>query len=244
MTENGPASFFQATSQAFADTIVAHRSQGELVGALCAQAFDLFEKNVALQGEGAPAIACHGECAACCRLRVVATAPEVLLLVRFVAVNAPAFDARGISLARRIADTAQAVGSLDEFARMAAKRDCPLIERDLCLAYRLRPLACRGHAALDKQACISAAEGEGDEAPVSTPHLVVRSLVQNAMMNSLRQAGLAWGLYEITKALEIASRTPAAIEAWIEGEDPLSPALIPEFDPGEAASLFDGIARI
>lgn len=242
MREDGPASFFRATSRAFGETVAARRNQADLVGALCAQAFDMFEKNVVIQAEGAPAIACHGECAACCRLRVVATAPEVFLLARFVDVNAPAFEARGIDLSRRIAEAAETVGSLDEASRLAARHNCPLIEKDLCLAYRLRPLACRGHAALDKQACISTAEGDGDEATISTPHLVVRSLVQNAMMNALRQSGLPWGLYEITRALKIALQTPAAIEAWLDGEDPLSAALIPEFDLGEAASLFDGIA--
>jgi Fe-S-cluster containining protein len=244
MSDEGPAAFFRATSRAFRDTILFRRGQADLVAALCAQAFDIFEKNVALQAEDAPAIACHGECAACCRLRVVATAPEIFLLARFVSVNSPAFAARGIMLSERIADAARIVGSLSEAERMAAKRNCPLIEKELCLAYRLRPLACRGHASLDKQACISAAEGEIEDAAVSTPHLVVRSLVQNAMINSLRRADLAWGLYELTKALSIACESPRAIKSWLDGGDPLAAALIPEFDYAEASSVFEAIAPI
>ena len=89
--EIGPASFFQSTSRAFGETISARRTRPELVALLCAQAFDSFTKNVAIQAEGDPALACHGECAGCCRLRVVATAPEVFLLARFISVNAAAF---------------------------------------------------------------------------------------------------------------------------------------------------------
>lgn len=241
MTANGPAAFFQATTEAFGATIAARRGQPDLVAALCAQAFDIFENNVALQAEDAPAVACKGECAACCQLRVVATAPEIFLLARFVGVNSQAFEARGVMLAERIGDAAHAVGDLGEAERMDAKRYCPLIEKDLCLAYRLRPLACRGHAALDKQACVSAAAGENEDATASMPHLVVRSLVQNAMLNGMRQARLAWGLYELTKGLWIACNSPTTIDAWLRGDDPLAPATIPAFDHAEAVSLFDAI---
>ncbi|WP_457797888.1 YkgJ family cysteine cluster protein [Methylocystis sp. S23] len=242
MREDGPAFFFRATSRAFGDMIVARRGQAALVGGLCAQAFDLFEKNVANQTEGAPAIACQGECAACCRLRVVATAPEIFLLARFVSHNAAAFEAQGIMLSRRIGEAARSVGGLGELDRMAERRDCSFIEKGLCLAYRLRPLACRGHAAFDRQACVSAAEGGGEDAAISEPHLVVRSLVQNALMNALREAKLAWGLYEVTLALDLTLKAPRTIEAWLQGDDPLAPALLPDFSYEEAAALFDAVA--
>lgn len=239
--EIGPASFFQSTSRAFGETISARRTRPELVALLCAQAFDSFTKNVAIQAEGDPALACHGECAGCCRLRVVATAPEVFLLARFISVNAAAFAERGIMLLQRVADADRALGALSEEQRMAAQGACPLIERELCLAYKMRPLACRGHAAFDKASCLAAARGEAVEAPISTPHLVVRSLVQNALMASLRRAGLAWGLYEINRALNVALSAPNALEQWISGEDPLASARIPDFDMAEAGAIFDAV---
>jgi Fe-S-cluster containining protein len=149
---------------------------------------------------------------------------------------------RNIMPRDRIAIAAQAVGNLAEAQRMAAKCYCPLIENELCLAYRLRPLACRGHAALVRQSCVSAAEGGGGDAAVSAPHLVVRSLVQNAMMNGMRQARLAWGLYELTQGLKLAIESAELIEIWLSGGDPLASAAIPEFDHVEAASLFDAVA--
>jgi hypothetical protein len=241
--DGGPGAFFKAMSHAFGETIRGRRDRSDFVGVLCAQAFDSFEKNVAIQAEGAPALACKGECAACCTLRVVATAPEVFLLARFAAVNAPALAAQGIELARRIAETDLAVGGLSERERMSVRRDCPLIENGLCLAYRLRPLACRGHASFDEAACIEAAGGKSVKTAISTPHIVVRGLVQNAMMSALREEGLAWGLYELNGALRLALSRGQALEEWIAGEDPLAPATIREFDAKEAAATFDEISR-
>ncbi|PPD10129.1 MAG: hypothetical protein CTY36_01240, partial [Methylocystis sp.] len=68
-----PSAFFKATSHAFSETIGPCRARPELVALLCGQAFDSFTQNVAIEATGAPALACQGECAACCRLRVVAT---------------------------------------------------------------------------------------------------------------------------------------------------------------------------
>lgn len=145
-------------------------------------------------------------------------------------------------LGKRIADADQAVGGLSEEQRLTAQHACPLIEGELCLAYKIRPLACRGHAAFDKALCLAAVRGEAVEAAISTPHLVVRSLVQNALMAALRRAGLAWGLYEVNRALNCALSAPHALEQWISGEDPLTKARIPDFDLIEAAAILDAAA--
>ena len=239
--DNGPGAFFKAMSQAFGENIRARRDSPDFVGALCSQAFDSFEKNVALQAEGAPALACKGECAACCTLRVVVTAPEAFLLARFAAVNAQALAARGVELWRRIVDTDSIVGGLSEGERMSVRRDCAFIEKGLCLAYRLRPLACRGHASFDEAACAEAAAGKSVETAISTPHVVVRGLVQNALMSALRDAKLAWGLYELNGALRLALSRERALEEWLAGEDPLAEAAIAEFDTDEAAATFDKV---
>lgn len=86
--DNGPAAFFSAMTNAFTATIRVHRERADFIGALCAQAFDSFEGNVSIQAEGSPAIACKGDCPACCVLRVVTTAPEIFLMARFVSANA------------------------------------------------------------------------------------------------------------------------------------------------------------
>lgn len=237
----GPSSFFRETSRAFGDTIRSCRTRNDLVALLCAQAFDSFSGNVAIQSEGEPVLACHGECSACCRLRVVATAPEVFLLARFVSVNTAALAEGGVKLIERIANADQTVGGMTEECRLAAQFVCPFIQDDLCLAYKVRPLACRGHAAFDKATCVAAARGEAVEPPISTPHLVVRSLVQNALMAALWESQLAWGLYELNRGLHIVLSTPDALEKWMSGEDPLERARAPEFDMAEASAIFHAV---
>lgn len=240
--DQGPQAFFSAMTQAFGATIGAARARPDFVGALCLQAFDSFEGNVAIQAEGAPAIACKGDCPACCVIRVVATAPEIFLVTRFVAANAAFLLQHGIDLVGRIRETAAAAAGLGERERMALSRICPFIENGLCLAYRVRPLACRGHASYDKQSCLDATAGLPVETSVSAPHLVVRSLVQNAMMSSLRSAGLAFGLYELNGGVALALSRPDCEARWIAGGDPLAPAAIPDFDAAEAAATFDALA--
>lgn len=239
--DNGPAAFFGAMTRAFETTIATHRGRADFVGALCAQAFDSFEGNLAVQAEGAPAIACQGDCPACCVLRVVATAPEIFLIARFVAANAERLAGHGVDLRRRIAETDDLVGGRSESERIALRRSCPFVEGGLCLAYRLRPLACRGHASYNKNACLAATDGENVDATVSTPHLMVRSLVQNAMMSALREARLSWRLYELNGGLSIALSRREAEARWIAGDDPLLPAAVAEFDAREAAAAFDAL---
>ena len=123
---------------------------------------------------------------------------------------------------------------------MALRQPCPYIENRLCLIYPVRPLACRGHASYNKRACIDAAAGRGGQPPISTPHLVVRSLVQNALLSALRDVGLAWRLYELNKAVNLALSDSNLEKRWIAGEDPLVAAAI-EIDAQDMATTFDAI---
>lgn len=230
MRENGPAAFFRATSRCFRDAIQARHGQAGLIGALCALAFDSFDKTVPALPL-APRLSCERECSGCSRLRAAATAPEILLLAHFL---------YGVER-----------GAAAKSDGAAQRRDhlwnCPLVENGLCRAHKLRPLACRGLAclgALDcgKRAC--AADGEDNEAWPSKPHLLVRSLVQTAMMNALRYEGMSWGLYEIDAGLRFARDAPLAAREWLAGGDPLAPASAPEFDRQRAAAIFDTIDRL
>ncbi len=238
---NGPMDFFKAQHGAFTETIRTRRTAPAFVRELSAQAFDSFDGNVSIQAEGLPALACHDGCAACCTLRVVASAPEILLVAQYIVATKSAYAKIGVDLARRIADEDQVTRGLDERRRMALRRRCPFIEKGSCLVYVVRPLACRGHASYDKRACIDAAAGRGGEASVSEPHLIVRSLVQNALLSALRDAGLAWRLYELNRALDIALTDPGAEQAWIAGGDPFLAAALAEVDARDMAATFDAI---
>jgi Fe-S-cluster containining protein len=241
-TDQGPLAFFQAQQAAFAHTLQAARevAAGEpLIGNLLGQAFDSFDRNVEIQAQGQPELDCGRGCAACCTLRVTATAPEVLGVVRFLRAVHPALQQRGVDLIGQLrAAHARTVG-LSEAERVALRQRCPFMAKGVCVIYQVRPLACRGHASHDRHACAEAAAGRSQEVPCSVAHMTVRSLLQNAMQSALRDAGLAWSSYELNAALLLAWDHPDALAAWRAGEDPLASARVSEVDPEEMAAVFD-----
>jgi Fe-S-cluster containining protein len=239
--ENTPLALFKALQEAFGETIRERRGSPDLVKELSVQAFDSFDGNVAIQIQDMPALACHQGCAACCDLRVAATAPEILLIAQYVVATRPAFARIGVDLGERVARDAAITSGLDDERRLALRRPCPFIEDSLCLIYRVRPLACRGHASFDKAACAEAMVGLNNEALVSMPHFLVRCVVQNALLAALRDAGLAWGLYELNSALDLALANPGAEAAWRAGGDPLANSSIAGADAREMAATFDAI---
>ena len=239
----GPKAFYLELKTAFDQTLARFGNEPELIGALCSIAFNAFETNIDAQQEITPQLACRGDCPACCCLRVTVTAPEALLLARFISVNAPAFAERNIDLIGRITSMTASVGSLSEAERMAAGRSCAMLEAGLCLAYKIRPLACRGHASFDAEACAAAIAGLNVDVPVSAEHMVLRGLVQSAMLAAMQEAGLASGLYELNCAVALALATPDAPQLWARREDPLVKAKVADFEGFDPAAFAAAAVR-
>ncbi len=238
---SNPLAFFGAMHGAFAATLRERRGRPDLIEGLLAQAFDSFEGNAAIQSEGHPPLACHKGCAPCCVLRVTATAPEVLLIARYIRATSPLLARAGIDLAARVAECDRAARGLDAEKRAALRKRCPFIAKGICVIYRVRPLACRGHASYDKRACADALRGKAVEVPLSAAHATVRSIVQSAMQSALRDAGYPWASYELNHALQIALADEKCPAAWAEGEDVFAPALAADVSLADMAQAFDAI---
>ncbi|MDR3390564.1 MAG: YkgJ family cysteine cluster protein [Sulfuriferula sp.] len=240
-TEDGALDFFKAQHQAFTDTLALWRGKDDMVPALLAQSYSSFEGNVAVQAQGQPALACHKGCATCCTMRVIATAPEVLMAARYIRAADTALKQAGIDLPQRIADADIKTRGCDESQRMKQRRHCPFIAKGRCVIYPVRPLACRGHASHDKRACIDVAAGRRDSVPISMPHMMVRSLIQNAMQSALRDASYVWAAYELNHALTIALEDESCESAWRAGADVFAAAAVSEISLVEMAETFDRI---
>ncbi|MGB8366379.1 MAG: hypothetical protein ACLQUZ_01670 [Rhizomicrobium sp.] len=238
---SGAVAFFKAMTQSFGVTLVAGRGRGELIDALTAQAFDFFEGNVAIQSEDLPDLACDKGCPACCTMRVTAAAPEIFLLARTIRRIHETESGMRLDLPRRIAEAHRAGAGLDDQHRIALKRPCPMILRGVCIVHPVRPLACRGHASFDKRACALAAAGRDTVVPISEPHFMVRSLVQNAMQSALREAGYAWRSYELNHALGLALTDDNRAAAWLNGADALAEALVTDVDWEAMGTTFDAL---
>lgn len=238
---------FAELRQACAARLQALRShpraaQADLPAALVALAAEAFDRHLQQQcadaAAGWPAVDCERGCATCCTLRVTASAPELLLLARYLRATAAAYGRVGIDLVARLREADAHTRGLDEARRVALRRRCPFVVRGLCTVCAVRPLACRGHASLDRRACADAAAGRRPDVPVSVPHRMVRGVVQSALLAALDDAGLAWGLAELNSGLvrlldaaaAAAQRGDAQADpdaAWRAGADPLAAVALP-----------------
>lgn len=233
-----PLGFFTGAHREFLKLVAGPRCYRHRLSSLPELAFDLFASGVSGHVDDLEGVACHGGCASCCTIRVIATAPEILAVARTIR-SAP--RVMEVELMRRIALADQSTRQLDEAQRLEEGVVCPFVDRGLCVIYSVRPLACRGHASYDSQACIDALAGHPCDVPVSATHMTVRSLVQNAMQSALRDGGYAWGVYELNQALNIALSDEACEAAWVAGKDVFAAALVADVSSDEMAATFDAI---
>lgn len=233
--------FFVAQRAAFNETLGKFRARADLLDRLWMQAFSSYERNVAEQTEGMPQLACHQGCGTCCRLQVVATMPEILMVARYVRAMAPGFRKVGVDLPVRLADSAPGE---DHSRPMALGRECPFLADGVCVIYPVRPLACRGHASFDELACTTALLGGEEDVPVSGPHRTTRALVQNALQAALKDDGLPWGLYDLVGGLKIALGQEEGEAAFMAGEDFLAPAAVDLAQRAEMGAAFDRLRMV
>lgn len=236
--------FFQQLHAQYAHALAHWAGRATALDALLHIAWGSFDHNVDQQARELPAVDCARGCATCCTLRVTATAPEALMLARFIRAIHPALKARGIDLPGRVAGADVLTQGLGEPQRVAARHRCPFIAQGVCVIYQVRPLACRGLASYDRKACAQAASGRAAAIPYSQPHMRVRSLVQNAMQSALRDARLPWASYELNQALTMAL-SEANVEArWLGGEDVFAPAQVKDVDAADMAQAFDALKTL
>lgn len=239
--DSGALDFFKAMHHQFDHIIAEHRGADSMLSALLTLAFSSYEGTVSLQSEGQPEPDCSKGCATCCTIRVVATAPEVFLVARYLRAAQQNLMAAGIDVRQRLLQADTATRDCSEEQRVGMRKRCPYIHKGVCVIYAVRPLACRSHISFNRQACFDAAAGQIDEIPYSDIHMNVRSLVQNAMQSSLRDAGYPWVAYELNHALSIALDDETAEDAWLNAQDVLAPAVVDDISSLEMAATFDRI---
>jgi hypothetical protein len=145
VTVTGALAFYQALQIAFEETLQRHAGQAFCAPALVGQAFDAFERNATGACAGEPPPACSRGCDACCTLRVRATAPEVLLVARFLRMVQ-------IDLVARVHAADALTCGRTESERVARRQPCPFAAQGVCVIYSVRPLACRAHLSFDASA--------------------------------------------------------------------------------------------
>jgi len=234
LDDHGPLIFFKHLHRKFGNRLKDKAKGQDMITTILDEAYQTFEETVVDASNEAYTLACRGGCANCCTIRVAATAPEVLLIARTIKATHTEFSDRIFAADARS-------NALDEAERMSAALPCPLIEQNLCAIYNVRPLACRGHASYDEQACVDALNGLPADVPVSALHMQARSLIQNALQSAMRDAGMSWATYELNAALKIALTGDDIESHWINGKDVFASAMLTEVSLEEMSETFDAI---
>ena len=161
--------------------------------------------------------ACREGCHWCCHLKVSVTAPEALALASFVEQSLPPAERERITA--KAAELATDPRIFSEYAKAEAKIPCALLTAaGACAAYDARPLACRGWNSTDADACRRALDDDSVSTPMNSNLARECAVVGLGLRAAVMDAGLSGEILELTSALDIALRTPRALERWLAGE--------------------------
>jgi hypothetical protein len=159
---------------------------------------------------------CRSGCTFCCHQNVDVTIPEAIMVALRLGDEADPRRAATLAAADEFKD-------LDDEARIATGRPCPMLVDNRCSVYEIRPFACRSFTSPDAASCHGALDklksGRG-VVPVEV-YVVLQFLCnseQAATLGICRDLGLQDDLVELTQTVAAILRDPNLIERWAAGE--------------------------
>jgi Fe-S-cluster containining protein len=161
-------------------------------------------------------IQCRSGCSFCCHQNVDVTVPEAILVALQLDQDTdPRRDA--------VLDAAALFKDIDDDARIATGRPCPLLVDHRCSVYDTRPMTCRSVASPDSARCHEAMRsleaGEGVQ-PIAI-YVVLQFLCsgeQVATRGICRDLGLQDDMVELTQTVAAILRDPSLSGRWAQGE--------------------------
>jgi Fe-S-cluster containining protein len=203
--------------------IIASAWPRNLGSSIATEVFRISERFLAIAPSVMPLagkIACKAGCDWCCYQDVVLSPPEALALGDFLRKELSAF--RLSSLTARVALQRKLVQGLTSDARYAKHIPCPLLEGKQCIAYPVRPLACRGESSFNMDACKF--DNKHRQIPAYLGYMIVASSALAGIINAIECAGLESYPLEIIPALEVVLVNPRAGLMWSKGSKVFSRA--------------------
>ena len=160
-----------------------------------------------------PEVTCTKGCSACCHVHVAALIPEVVLLSRAVALEAPAvrreFEGQIRASAAQIQGTTLA-------RRVQLRVPCALLTTGgVCAAHHLRPASCRGENSIEDPRLCAEPRGRHDRrAELFQQFTSARYLAAER----LAARGLDARFVELTLGLALTLEDESAIPRWAQGD--------------------------
>ena len=135
---------------------------------------------------------CKMGCGYCCHQPVYASTHEIEYLIDYLQKNSDRIDLSQILLRAR--NKYDHLKKLSNDELKSSKYPCPLLDKDACLAYQARPVACRIYLSFSVKSCIDFFEKPEQEA--SIPNLMEFPLKMGRMLNEGFIAGLKLNGYQ------------------------------------------------
>lgn len=162
---------------------------------------------------GAAGIACRAGCAACCYVRVSVLSVEALNIGRHV--RETYADAERAKLVAKIKSYVESIAALPVESRMRHVLACPFLgAQQQCTIYEVRPLACRMHHSLSREAC----EDATSPVPVIEDFVKATVPVMEGIFDGCGEAGTQSEELEFMPAVQIAIEQEDVEERWLAGE--------------------------
>ncbi len=161
-------------------------------------------------------IQCRAGCSFCCHQNVDTTIPEAIMVALQLGNEAdPRRDA--------VLAAADTFRDIDDDARVATGKPCPLLVDDRCSVYQVRPINCRSFTSPDTSRCHESMRRiEAGETPLPIEvYVVLRFLCggeQTAIRGICRDIGVQDDIVELTQTVAAIIRDPDLIQRWASGE--------------------------
>jgi len=161
---------------------------------------------------------CKKGCYWCCFLRVKATQLEVLSIVDYLSHHLEPGEMS--ALRQRLVKTDEVTQGMDGYQRVHADMTCPLLVNGECLAYAVRPIACRVYHSLNVSECKASLDKYGSRVTVRHDISGLGMGLLAGLTDGLRTLGLQTRQLELIAGLRIAIDEPGSglAKLWLAGE--------------------------
>ena len=164
---------------------------------------------------GFEATACARRCGHCCRLPVLVSPVEAVIILRTLRRRVSASEFR--RMAARIREVARATEGLQDPARIIRDIACPLLVNEECSVYDVRPLGCHSHTSIDSALCAAGRGRPEASRAMSLEHARGGALALGALLTALAERGARPLMIELTAGLEHALDSPALLRDLMRG---------------------------
>lgn len=161
---------------------------------------------------------CKQGCSWCCFLRVKVTPLEVMCIVDNLRSRLKPGEIT--ELQHRLVSTDGITRGMEGNRRVRTKMLCPLLVDGNCLAYPVRPIACRVYHSLNSSECEASLDKDGGSVTIRRDISRLSMGIFAGLTEGLRTVGLQTLLLELIAGLRIAMDEPGAGLAmrWLSGE--------------------------